>query len=309
MVREEVALAAYLTARVIDRRPVGDEDVRRLRAANASLNETRQRLPHGRGNVREDLTATDGNSRWRAGAARTLARAIDRDRETQRDDYRSQTIHQAASAATFGAGNCGEYSTVSAALHSDRLEPQEELHIVTNGSHQWTEPRIGSDRERTVVIDAWSDGPPVLASDGRFSNTAADRLLNYVPIPNSRRASETRPASTREEMDELESTIRHTLGEDGLRRRIAANARPTARAVALFDDLFGLGIASSPHVVHPDFADRVNRSVSHDRLSAEIAAARVARQLGRPVEAQRSDVQTILGAIDRSLHPRSASRW
>lgn len=293
--REELGLAAYLAARIIDGRPVGKEEFRRLRSANISGNKTRQRLPHGRGNVTADLMATDGVGRWRAGAARTLAYRIDHDRQTPRDDYRTQTIHQAAAAAAFGAGNCGEYSAVAAVLHSDRLEPREELHIVASHSHQWTESRIGEDRARAVVLDGWAGGSPILADDGRFSRAAPARLRNYVPIPNPR-GTEAPPRSATDEMDALESAVREQQGETGLRAAIAADARPTARLAAALDKLVGMDYTPQ-HVLDTDFTRRVLELVKHDPVAAQLAAAQVASQLGCPVESQRHDVQAILDVI------------
>ncbi|TKC81614.1 hypothetical protein FAZ69_26970 [Trinickia terrae] len=296
MGHEGLALAAYLAARILDCRPIGAADVARLKAADASLSEARRHLPHGRGNVGEDLARTEGESRWRADAARSFVPKLDRMRGTSEIDYRGRAINQAASALAFGAGRCGEFSAVSGVLHTGRLGPGEELHIVANRSHQWAEARIGAtDRKRAVVLDAWAQGAPVFADDSRFANRNAESLRSYVPIAVNNPDVEGRQA--RKEAGEATSLVKQQLGEAGLRRQVAAAARITARAVAWFDDLAGLTERSAPHVLSTEFVRRVKASMCSDPLSAEVAAARAAQQLGRPIEAQRADVQAILEVL------------
>jgi hypothetical protein len=175
--RHELALAAYLTARLIVGRPVDPEDIARLRKANDSVDETRQRLPLGRGNVIEDIDATDGDSMWRANAARSYAYHLDRRHHVPDSDLPKQTLHQAVAATAFSAGRCGEYSPTAAVLHTSRLQPGESLHIVSDSGHQWAEARIGGDRDRAVVLDAWASGPPVLAPDGSHTARPTNNTL------------------------------------------------------------------------------------------------------------------------------------
>lgn len=291
MNEQDLALAAYLAARILSGHPVISDDVSRLQNANISLNQTRQHLPQGRGNVSEDLDRTGGEARWRADAARNFVPELDRFRGTPRDDYRGLTINQAASAVTFGAGRCGEYSAVSAVLHSERLDTREDLHIVTAVSHQWAEARLGSERERAIVLDGWADGPPVFASDSRFASRNAASLRSYVPIPDAE------GMAARNELHETASQVQGALGEDGMRQKINAAARFTARAAAWIDNLLGLLDTHPPHVLNPAFVRGVQDLMRQDPLSAEIAAARAAQQLGRSVETQRDDMQAILGAM------------
>lgn len=191
--RHELALAAYLTARLIVGRPVDPEDMARLRKANDSVDETRQRLPLGRGSVIEDIDATDGDSMWRANAARSYAHHLDRRHHVPRSDLPKQTLHQAVAATAFSAGRCGEYSPTAAVLH--------------------------------------------------------------------------------------------------------AEARPTARLVAAFDKMLGLGYWTEPQVLDSSFVAQAQGVAAQDTLSAELAAARIAKQLGATVETQRADVAAILQAL------------
>lgn len=294
--RNELALAAYLTARILLGRPVSTEDIARLRSANASVDEARQRLPLGRGNVIEDVDATEGQSLWRANAARAFAHRLDRQHDVPRGDLATQTFHQAVSAATFAAGRCGEYSPVAAVLHSSRLGPDESLHIVSNVGHQWIEARLGADRDRAVVLDGWADGPPVLAPDSQHAARPESALLHYEPLGGNPPPA-TDPDQGRAALDGGAAAVREDLTEAGLRQCIDAQARPTARLVAAFDRMLGLGYWTQPQVLDRRFVAQAQQAAADDDLSAEIAAARVARQLGCTVETQRGDVEAILAAL------------
>lgn len=294
--RHELALAAYLTARLIVGRPVDPEDIARLRKANDSVDETRQRLPLGRGNVIEDIDATDGDSMWRANAAHSYAYHLDRQHGVPPSDLPQQTLHQAVAATAFAAGRCGEYSPTAAVLHTSRLQPGESLHIVSDSSHQWTEARIGDDRDRAVVLDAWASGPPVLAPDGSHTGRPANSTVHYEPIP-SGTAPPAAGKTWHDALDEGAASVQAELGDEGLRQWIDAQARPTARLVAAFDKMLGLDYWTEPQVLDSGFVAQAQGVAAQDTLSAEIAAARIAKQLGSTVETQRADVEAILQAL------------
>lgn len=158
--------AAYLTARIIDGRPVEGADLDRLRRGENALLETRALLDVGRGNVDKDIEATKHASTRRTKAARQLASGIVSEPPTL-------YVKEAASALLARAGHCGEFAGVAAYAVGDKVQPDEEAHIVSaehmNIDHAFVELRTREGRDHDVVIDGWSAGPAVFATDGHFS--------------------------------------------------------------------------------------------------------------------------------------------
>lgn len=282
----DLALAAYLAARAVDDRAVDEEDVPRLRAASLSLAETRQRLPHGRGNVRGDLQATEGRNYGRAVASRALAKKL-------YDDIPERfggkgTFVTAAAATTYGVGNCGEYANVAVLLHTDKLQWGEEAHRVEHrgSDHSWVESRPGGDddREHTVVIDGWCEGPPILATDGAFTRSTED-IQDLVHL-----RAETPRNGVRNRLESLERDARTRYGEEGLRELIPRKAWIP----------WSYGHASTP-VIDDDFSARVRPRLDAGGLAAEITAAGAARALGQPLHTLKTDVPRILDVARQIL--------
>jgi hypothetical protein len=169
---QEMPLAGYLLARALDGRKVDGVDLERLRRADESVRETRALLPHGRGNVRQDIDASRNGSSFRVDAARTSALG---------------TPSLAARAIWAGAGKCGEHAELVTVAHAARLhtESNEAVLLLANVliDHGWAEsviPRplrlssLWKPDERAIVLDAWKDGPAVFAPDS--TRTQAQRL-------------------------------------------------------------------------------------------------------------------------------------
>ncbi|SDI40139.1 hypothetical protein SAMN05216466_12240 [Paraburkholderia phenazinium] len=133
-------------------------------------------LRFGRGNVDTDVRATNNESRWRMKAATMLKDEFYRRTGQPFVDFNTQATHSAAAATVFGAGNCGEHASTTSVYHSRRLEDQETVHYVSGQGlgHAWAQARLpgaadSGEGERTVVMDAWANGPAVLAPDARFA--------------------------------------------------------------------------------------------------------------------------------------------
>jgi hypothetical protein len=278
----DLALASYLAARALDGRKVDEQDVRRLRAAQDTLDDTRQRLPHGRGNVSTDLKATDWRNDSRLRAARRLARKLQAQEQSPTTRTRAQYF-AAASAITFGVGNCGEFAALAMFMHADKLVPGERAYTVGHATvdHSWVESRlIGADRDRTVIIDAWGEGPPILATDGAFTTSQAEinDLTNMRPLAPSNRA--------RRNLAAIEARIHTRFSKEALEAMVPWTPPKWLR--------FNLGVFSPTPVIDEDFSDRVRPRIEAGGLSAQIATAGAARALGQPVHTLKADVQAIL---------------
>ncbi|MGF6666185.1 hypothetical protein QF000_007918 [Paraburkholderia atlantica] len=163
---EELPHAGYLLARAAVGRKITGDERKRLRRADMSVRETRALMPAGRGNVREDIRDSLAEATRRSMGGRSLAE----DPEVESDAL-SRPIWA-------GAGHCGEHGNLAAAAHAARLRPGEQSQAISGVGidHAWAEttpadPEGKADeKERTIVMDAWADGPAVFASDSRYKS-------------------------------------------------------------------------------------------------------------------------------------------
>jgi len=170
---EKMALAGYLLARHVDGRPAEGEDLARLNLADDTLIETRRGLRVGRGNVDVDIQQTGHESTQRVRIARGFAEVWSSTPE------RHPRIAIAAAALFVQAGNCGDHASVALSLHAGKLRPGETANLVKPAGidHEFVEIRTAEGREHDVVIDAWGDGPVIMATDGRFSSGSPEPFL------------------------------------------------------------------------------------------------------------------------------------
>jgi hypothetical protein len=153
----DIGLAAYLTSRATVHQAIDGEDLRHLRKANDSVNKTRELLIYGRGNVTADL-ATSQESYWRTFYAQIQTR------------MKRSPAFLGAMAVKMGAGNCGEHAWVNTAVHGCKLDRGETVQTVygANGiDHAWSETQLP--KGERIIMDAWAEGPAVMAEDSTFS--------------------------------------------------------------------------------------------------------------------------------------------
>ncbi|MGY4730916.1 hypothetical protein [Burkholderia pyrrocinia] len=153
VVVDDIDFAGYLLARATDHRTIDGNVLDGLRKANNTVNETREWLRHGRGNVDADLDKSREPA-WRTEFCRSHSEA--------------GSDRAVAMAMKMGAGYCGEHAKVAIALHADKLDVGETVHhrSLKFGDHAWAECQLpNGDR---VIMDAWCDGPAVMAEDGEF---------------------------------------------------------------------------------------------------------------------------------------------
>jgi hypothetical protein len=168
-------LGAYLQMREYIGHPVtGDQDIKDLVVAQMTVHETRTRLLHGRGNVRQDAQRTEGAAERRTRAGRTFAKLLDKEAERSGHaltpfDYAAHTV---ASATLFGAGNCAEHARLAAFLHTQRMRPDQQVQVVaaSNEDHAWA--AVVRPGRMPIFMDAWKEGPAILARD---AESAASR--------------------------------------------------------------------------------------------------------------------------------------
>jgi len=301
---DELPLAAYLLTCELDGHPVAQPDVIRLRRANASVNETRALLRHGRGNTEDDVRATGRDSRWRTKAARKLKDELYRRTGERWVDFGTQATHSAAAASVFGAGNCGEHASTTAVYHSRRLEEHETVHYVSGQrvGHAWAEARLpatAGDGDRAVVLDAWADGPAVLASDARF---AKQREQVSSVLQFDRRSGRDARIATNDLV--LETRAK---GAAEIQRRISSGVTPAARFAALVDSLLpsGVGDWSAQPVLDDAFMGRVRERLHAPSDGDHVfeQAVRVAEQLGIG-DADRADQALRIVEAARVLIPK-----
>ncbi|HET9645993.1 MAG TPA: hypothetical protein VFP68_22165 [Burkholderiaceae bacterium] len=166
VIPEEMPLAGYLLARALQDRKVDGEDFERLRRANDSVREVRALLPFGRGNMREDIRASRGESSTRTKGGR---------------DLRRDPVHAPEDVAAIwaGAGNCGEHARLCTRAHAARLDSQSGESVIhyhnAQVDHSWVEALVPRSfnptiyrwkpEPRDIVLDAWKDGPAVFGPD------------------------------------------------------------------------------------------------------------------------------------------------
>lgn len=293
-------LASYVMGRAVDGRAIEGEDLGHLREVNDVLQQTREALPIGRGNVTTDIAATNGHSYRTYSAARVV-------RNSRK--LNALPIHRAAIAEIAGAGNCGEHAAVAAHKLAVQLSPGQEVHSVVNRErdHGWAElrtPSPGSGRP-TIVADAWGEGPAFHAEDGLFTSEA-------IP-PGQRESDYSYDAHTAPPA--LEAKAAFLAGQSGeIGDRIAKLRTGMAALNFKQRKVFG----PTP-VIDTAFADRVSEKMAHVNdmalfrqnlpaiantdLRNDLLATSVLRQMGasvRDATAAAREVSVGAGALART---------
>ncbi|MBV8649801.1 hypothetical protein [Paludibacterium sp.] len=297
LTKRERGLAAYLTLRASKGLALDGELLQRLREANRSVEETREALSHGRGNVRSDL------------------------KMSLEPGWRVRFIHsqpgngwadRAALAMRMAAGNCDEHADVAMAMHAGKLAPGESVQSLGGKyvKHAWTETRL-ADGER-IVIDAWAEGPAVLAADSHFSQQP-DNRTEYLSLD---------PAQGRHFARQTQAALQRLNADTALEQRWQAAKQHAQQENWRFKQLW----APTP-VLHPAFwseamarqhHDQVVRQLGKDHVAVEDATPRLeqnddilavgaARALGAGVRQAQEAGEAIIEELDRlwALNPDS----
>lgn len=293
-------LAGYLMGRAVDGRAIEGDDLTSLRQANDLLQQTREALPIGRGNVTTDIAATNGHS-YRTYAA---ARVVRNSRKLN-----EFALHRAAIAEIAGAGNCGEHAAVAVHKLAAHMSEGQQAHSVVNRArdHGWAELRTPTPDERpTIVVDAWGEGPAIHAEDGLFSSTA---------IPAEHRATDysydagTAPAALQCKAAFLADPVAAEIGTRiaAVRTGLAAlnrTQRKTFGPTPIIDTAFANRVAEKMAHVDDMALFRQNLpALESTALRNELLATSVLRQLGasvRDATAAAPEVSEAAGALART---------
>jgi len=142
---------------------VEGKNLQRLYVANETAQQTRELLRHGRGNVGDDIEASDHLSSRLTQGARSFNKALGAEATRPR---------KAAVAVQFGAGHCGEYAMVATHVHSGYLQPGRVVEHVGSkqADHNWAEEisATGLTADDDIIIDGWGKGCPVLRKHSAF---------------------------------------------------------------------------------------------------------------------------------------------
>jgi len=157
---QDTRLAAYLALRSLKAQAIDSNRLRALREANDSVEQTRRQLSYGRGNVSNDLQRSLEPG-WRV--------------RFMHQQPGNGWAYRTALAMKMAAGNCDEHADVAMAVHAGKLAPGESVQGLggKHVKHAWAETRL-ADGER-IVMDAWAEGPAILAEDSGFSRQCDDR--------------------------------------------------------------------------------------------------------------------------------------
>lgn len=192
----EVSLAGYLLGRAVMaeqdakdeqpeiKQPLDSADLQRLRLANDTVHETRARFPYGRGNVRPDIAASNHECSRRSRTTRDMLQVLERHKDT-RALFMHSLLARASIAECVQGGLCKEYGAIATVLHSAKRRPEESVHLVDHlyRKHSFVVSRVPAGHHKTIVMDAWAQGPAVLAPDSEFASrqacTAAKFSVNH----------------------------------------------------------------------------------------------------------------------------------
>lgn len=172
----EEDLRAYLTYCAFNEEIIETDELEPLRRGNRIVNEVRQHLTGGRGNVKTDLARTGHESYQRMRAGRELFRKAISDLSPPTAE-KFETV-RASCAMEMRAGNCSEYATVAMLFTLPTMGSGETVHKAAGRKHNWSELWLNGARRSNadVIIDPWAAGSSV-----RREHSAYGRNANKAP--------------------------------------------------------------------------------------------------------------------------------
>ncbi len=260
--------AAYVVAREALGRPLTAESKNLLWTANETRKEVIDLMAFGRGNIESDVRDSGGDSKYRTVACRVVRGSLPTDGLSSR----FRRAMQAALATRAGAGNCGEFTDVSAHLHARHLAEGDRIvrQHIDELDHVWArvqsatpvggEPGSGP----AAILDAWAEGPIVEPTDSRLGSGT----------PSEARESQRIDGAQGPEMHAAFQLARgHVLDEH-------------AALVSLLADEIKQGRGSAPLAHFMDPIPVVSQAFAHD--------ARSAMDRGSPTSLHASAVDALL---------------
>lgn len=156
--------AGYLLARDMVGRPVHPTVLGMITRCSQSVRETHEIMTLGRGNVKADIDASQGESHHLTIGTRIAFEDV---KKSTRRDLPPAT--KAGIAAHNGAGHCAEYAGVVQHLHAPRLQEGEEITVLehTIHDHGWA-VLTGASGRAAVKLDPWAQCPVIEACDDKL---------------------------------------------------------------------------------------------------------------------------------------------
>jgi hypothetical protein len=292
-----------------DGRTLRSENVLKdLRAANDTVEETRRLLPNGRGNVKGDIIATQGEAsrRYAAGAAMTGSYLEKKGIRAGNDPRFAMQVETAVSLFT-GQATCGGSALLAAHVHAPKLKKGQAAVAVANVEvdHMWTEAkRANADRMNDAILDRWASGPAILREDSRYG--LGSNVQEAYPLYGANRDKA---------LSNVHWILQDIRKDQGLKAEFQANMAELERMdyrfrgkvwdeESVLDEGFRRKACS---ILHPDPARTVpiERALAKEQKppalssSQEVLAAGVARSLGEGVRGAAEKAPGILEAAKR----------
>lgn len=157
----KIPLATYLSKLSMLGRASDGVQLDALKRANDSVNKTRDIISYGKGNCAKNLKGGH-EPNWRVEFLRNKMDVS----FLELDGLQNAIVP----ILKMQAGNCGEFSFVTTAVHAEVLKKGEEVARVVSDSidHAWCES-FTVDNEK-IVLDSWAVGPTILGQDARFND-------------------------------------------------------------------------------------------------------------------------------------------
>jgi hypothetical protein len=295
---EDKPLAAYLTARALDRRPVEGQDLERLQRADQTVQASRRTLLHGRGNVSTDIAATEHESSCRVMAAHAFAAG-----------QALGSADKAAVAAAAGAGVCDDFARVAMVNHAQTLQPEETLMVMKSPAsrHSWVEVAHGCARPEEggmptrhpgrITVDGWAEGPAVFSED-------RNQELYAQPVVLRERLHEEDALTAVQAFEQTTQTLQTLQTGDAL--TAYADTRMNTGSRWAQGDMF-----DPTPAISPELAQRVQARMSaagETPLRETLAAVSAARAMGANVAGAVGGARDVLDAVQNLPRTDDAHR-
>lgn len=285
-----------------------------LRAANDTVEETRQLLPNGRGNVKEDILATGGEAsrRYAAGAFMMDDFLMQKGLHLGSDLRFSMQVETAVSLFT-GQATCGSSALLAAHVHAPKLKQGQIAAAVADFEidHMWTETRRSdADRMQDPILDRWALGPAVLREDSKFGlnpnltdayvlygSNRDNAIRNVQRNLNDIRKDHGLQAKFQDAMTELEQMDYKFNGKIWDEENVMSGTFHGKAGKILHSD--------SSQAAHWDKILGTNKTAPTRPFNQEILAAGVARSLGEGVRGAAEKAPEIL-QVAKQMFPKSS---
>ena len=290
----EVQQAGYQLGARLNGTPIENADDRKnLAEATETIHQTRLDLKYGRGNIADDVRASNNES-----AARTAA-AYDA-------FHKHGNGVMAGVSLALGAGNCDQHGAINARRHAATMEGGT-THTVSDTGHTYAlynappKPQGGPVQEQrpTIVLDSWANGPAV-----RLQDSVATSTLQQTRVSETFDKVSGTAANAVMEQARAEATY---PGFFGHRTPLYVQTRTDVKKYRNEPPKFPQFTSSS--VVDPKFAHNASQALQEKApLHKDILAAGAARQSYNLSVAEATKRETIDKVLEEAVNLTAQDR-